>query len=219
MRLGEVGSAQRAVQWVGWMWVAFAVVETVIGLNFALSKGQHALTVVTAASSLLLLALGWVIAFLGHAQIHRPAEGVPTSAASPPANTLHAPHPDDKGAIDSDTEAHKTVLAVFERLMNEQRLFLDVNLTLDRVARRAGIPARQISVAVNAVHGRNVSQVVNEYRVAEAQRLLACTSHSVLEILLDAGFQTKSNFNREFLRVVGMSPTEYRARAAQTPTV
>ena len=217
VRLGEVGAAQRAVQWVGWMWVASAAVEVVIGLNFALSGGQHALVIVTVATSLQLVALGWIVAFLGRAQIHLPAE----VKVTPSAGTPQALRPDDKDESkpEVDAEAHKAVLQVFERLMNEQRLYLDANLTLDRVARRAGIPARQISAAINAVHGRNVSQVVNEYRVAEAQRLLASTSHSVLEILLDAGFQTKSNFNREFQRVAGVSPSEYRALAAQTPTV
>ncbi len=221
VRLGEVGAAQRAVQWVGWMWVASAAVEVVIGLNFALSGGRHALAVVTVATSLQLVALGWIVAFLGRAQIHLPAEVKVTSAAPPATDSPQVLPPDDKDESkpEADAEAHKAVLQVFERLMNEQRLFLDANLTLDRIARRAGIPARQISVAINAVHGRNVSQVVNEYRVAEAQRLLASTSHSVLEILLDAGFQTKSNFNREFQRVAGMSPSEYRAQGPQTPTV
>ncbi|HBC80814.1 MAG TPA: AraC family transcriptional regulator, partial [Escherichia sp.] len=36
-----------------------------------------------------------------------------------------------------------------------------------------------------------------------------------------AGFATKSNFNREFTRISGMSPTEYRrsAQEALTPDV
>jgi AraC-like DNA-binding protein len=32
----------------------------------------------------------------------------------------------------------------------------------------------------------------------------------VTEIMLEAGFSTKSNFNREFLRVQGMSLSEWR---------
>jgi len=30
--------------------------------------------------------------------------------------------------------------------------------------------------------------------------------------MFEAGFISKSNFNREFLRVTGISPTEYRRR-------
>ncbi|MBB5533605.1 AraC-like DNA-binding protein [Rhizobium giardinii] len=33
------------------------------------------------------------------------------------------------------------------------------------------------------------------------------------EIMFEAGFSTKSNFNREFRRVTGVSPSHYRAEA------
>ena len=58
--------------------------------------------------------------------------------------------------------------------------------------------------------GRNVSQVLNEYRIEEAKRLLARSDLPVTTILFEVGFQTKSNFNREFLRVAGMTPSDYR---------
>jgi AraC-like DNA-binding protein len=40
--------------------------------------------------------------------------------------------------------------------------------------------------------------------------LLAFTDEPVTQVMFEAGFQTKSNFNREFLRVTGMSPSDYR---------
>lgn len=33
---------------------------------------------------------------------------------------------------------------------------------------------------------------------------------SVIRVMLESGFLTKSNFNREFLRVTGTSPTAWR---------
>jgi AraC-like DNA-binding protein len=79
------------------------------------------------------------------------------------------------------------------------------------------VPARQISAALNRIHGRNVSQVVNEYRVAEARRRLALTREPVTTVMLESGFGTKSNFNREFLRVTGMSPSAYRRSSGSAP--
>ena len=84
-----------------------------------------------------------------------------------------------------------------------------------RLARRAGLPARAVSGAVNRLTGGNVSQYVNGFRIGEACRLLADTEMSVTQAMLQSGFQTKSNFNREFLRVTGLSPVAWRQSRRQ----
>jgi AraC-like DNA-binding protein len=104
------------------------------------------------------------------------------------------------------------VIKRIEVAMRDKGLFRDADLSLDRLARRLGLPARRVSAAVNRVHGQNVSQYVNGFRIAEACKLLAGTDKPVLQIMLDAGFETKSNFNREFRRISGMSPVEWRAK-------
>jgi AraC-like DNA-binding protein len=97
--------------------------------------------------------------------------------------------------------------------LDEKNLFSDENLSLAKIARRAGIPPRDLSSAINRATGQNVSQFVNNRRVTEACRLLDETKQSATSIMLDVGFSTKSNFNREFRRVTGMSPRQWRARA------
>ena len=57
----------------------------------------------------------------------------------------------------------------------------------------------------------SVSQFVNEYLITEACRLLRETDETVLAISLAAGFATKSNFNREFPRVTGQTPSQWRS--------
>ncbi|WP_327290156.1 AraC family transcriptional regulator [Sinorhizobium americanum] len=96
----------------------------------------------------------------------------------------------------------------------------DENLTLSRLARRAGVPARQISGAVNRLARKNVSQYINDFRIAEACRLLRESDMSVTAAMLESGFQTKSNFNREFRRVTSLSPASWREqnRPSTEPT-
>ncbi len=101
--------------------------------------------------------------------------------------------------------------------MTEKRLWSDTELNLARLARRLGAPARAVSEAVNRVHGVSVSHYVNNHRIGEACRLLRDTDLPVTRILFEAGFMTKSNFNREFLRVTGESPSEWRRRLPSGP--
>ena len=104
--------------------------------------------------------------------------------------------------------SYAEIMARLEALMDRDRLFLDPDLTLGRLARRLGLPAKQLSAAINRSTGENVSRYVNEARVAEAQRALKA-GQSVTQSMFASGFQTKSNFNREFLRVTGQTPSAW----------
>ena len=127
--------------------------------------------------------------------------------------TIPAPEPAAIGGPPTDPDADAAIVATIDGLMHGARLYRDPALTLDRLARRAGLPARQVSGALNRVRGRNVSQLVNEYRIAAAQQMLRETALPVTEIMMECGFLTKSNFNREFRRVAGASPTDWRRGA------
>lgn len=87
---------------------------------------------------------------------------------------------------------------VLEKKIHESELYLDPNLTLALLARKTGVPARNFSAAVNSVKQCNVSQWINGFRVERAKELLLSTSLPVTHIMLESGFMTKSNFNREF---------------------
>ncbi len=100
------------------------------------------------------------------------------------------------------------IMVRLDALMGRDRLYLDPDLTLGRLARRLGLPAKQLSAAINRSTGENVSRYVNRIRVGEAQRTLKA-GQSVTYSMFSAGFQTKSNFNREFLRVTGQTPSAW----------
>lgn len=75
------------------------------------------------------------------------------------------------------TPQDREILDRIDQLLVGQKLARDENLTLSRLARRAGLPARQISTAVNRLAGKNVSQYINDFRIAEACRLLRGDGH------------------------------------------
>ncbi|AXS42743.1 AraC family transcriptional regulator [Breoghania sp. L-A4] len=199
-RLGSADKAVRAVALAGATLIASGSVDLAVAVDFGLSQGEHAASIVAFANLLTLGLAAYAVTVAGRS---RPATQREADAA---VETQDAPRAEERRPEPGDAD----VLGIIDGLMRERRLFRDPDLTLNRLARRAGVPSRRISAAINRIHGRNVSQVVNEYRIAEARRLLAETEEPVTTILFDCGFQTKSNFNREFRRVTGMSPSDYR---------
>ena len=108
----------------------------------------------------------------------------------------------------------RMVMQKLETLMRRDRPYLDPELTLARLARKLHLPAKQVSTAVNRSTGENVSRFVNTARI-EAAKSALLEGKTVTEAMFSSGFQTKSNFNREFLRIVGSSPTAWLHKDAQ----
>jgi len=100
--------------------------------------------------------------------------------------------------------------------MEEHKLYLKHNLNIEEFSKRIDLPVKEVSAVINKHYGTNFFEFMNKYRVEEAKRLLLderCSDMTVLDILLQAGFNSKSAFHRFFNRLVGVSPTEFRKRA------
>ena len=96
--------------------------------------------------------------------------------------------------------------------LKENKRYRNPDLGLQAVAEGLGVPANQVSQAVNE-HEGSFLQVLNRLRVAEAQQLLRDPTYahlSVLGIGLEAGFQTKSTYYAAFRRYTGQTPQAYR---------
>ncbi|WFP63278.1 AraC family transcriptional regulator [Mesorhizobium sp. WSM4904] len=174
-----------------------AFFDFAVFMDFEWSRGKNAAFLVSNANflGLLLIGLTAIVAARARAEPVAAVEAAATYA----------------------TAQDRQVLDRIHKLLVEQKLSRDENLTLSRLARRAGVPARQISGAVNRLAGKNVSRYINDFRIAEACRLLRDTDMSVTAVMLESGFQTKSNFNREFRRVTAASPAGWREKARSEP--
>lgn len=124
---------------------------------------------------------------------------------SPHLRTIENETPDTK------TQPQGADPELWERIqtyMGSQRPYLDPDLTLSRLARKMGVPAKSLSSTINIATGENVSRFINTARIVFAQQAML-KGESITNAMLMSGFNTKSNFNREFLRVSGSSPTEW----------
>lgn len=116
----------------------------------------------------------------------------------------------------TDEKLTDSAIQKVQQGMQEQKLFLKQNLNIDEFSRRINLPVKEVSAVINKHYGTNFFEFMNSYRVEEAKRLLTDAQHAdmtVMDVLLHAGFNSKSAFHRFFNRLVGMSPTEYRKQS------
>lgn len=118
-----------------------------------------------------------------------------------------APSPDAPSNPPPDVELWSQI----QTYMAEHRPYLDPNLTLARLSRKIGVPANRLSTTINRASGENVSRYINAARISAAQHAML-DGQSVTDAMLSSGFNTKSNFNREFLRITGTSPSGWLDR-------
>jgi len=106
----------------------------------------------------------------------------------------------------------RALVEKFDNLVESEKSYAQEGVSLKSLATFLNVPQRQLSQAINHVHGESFSKRMNRLRVKEAKRLLIDPSEkSIVDIMLEAGFRTKSNFNKEFLAIEGMSPSDFRA--------
>lgn len=99
--------------------------------------------------------------------------------------------------------------------MKEEEPFLDASLTLHTLAQETGISSRELSILINHHLDKHFFDFVNEYRIEKAMELLTSPDRrdfTVLEILYEVGFNSKSSFNTAFKKHTGLTPTEYRRK-------
>lgn len=103
-----------------------------------------------------------------------------------------------------------------QRHMAEAKPFLYSNLSVEQLAGQLKAPPRELSRAINQGLGQNFFEFVSGYRVEEAKRSLddVANRDNILQIMYDAGFNSKSVFNTAFKKTTGMTPSQYRSRQA-----
>lgn len=99
-------------------------------------------------------------------------------------------------------------------LVDVDRIVVNPELSLQSLARAVRIPAYRLSSYFNSTLHQSFSEWLNAKRIALVCRLLTERPElSILEVSIEAGYASKTVFNGQFQRRVGMSPTEYRNRA------
>ncbi|AQX85325.1 helix-turn-helix transcriptional regulator [Elizabethkingia bruuniana] len=100
--------------------------------------------------------------------------------------------------------------------MKEKEPYLDSSLTIQDLAEQVEMPVKDLSTLINLYMDKHFFDFVNEYRIEKAMQILKDPFQkelTVLEILYQVGFNSKSSFNTSFKKYTGKTPTDYRKEA------
>ncbi|AQS94474.1 DNA-binding protein [Polaribacter sp. BM10] len=97
--------------------------------------------------------------------------------------------------------------------METKKPYLNPSLTIRDLAELIKMNTRELSVLINQHLNQHFFDFVNEYRIEEAKEILKNPKEkelTVLEILYQVGFNSKSSFNTAFKKHTGLTPTQFR---------
>ncbi|QRY56205.1 helix-turn-helix domain-containing protein [Sphingobacterium siyangense] len=117
-----------------------------------------------------------------------------------------------KPLISIEKEYNEELLRL-KQYMIEEKPFLNPSLTIQDISSEIGIPTRELSVLINHRLGQHFYDFVNTYRIESAMEILKDVTKrkvTILEILYEVGFNSKSSFNTAFKKHTGNTPTRYR---------
>ncbi|MDE6854415.1 MAG: helix-turn-helix domain-containing protein [Muribaculaceae bacterium] len=112
----------------------------------------------------------------------------------------------------SDEECRR-LQSVVERIMTEERPYLNPDLKSRELADMAGTTSHALSYLFNQYLKKSWSDYVNEYRVAEFKALVAgdeeVSRYTLSALSQKCGFSSRASFFRRFKSIAGITPAEY----------
>lgn len=100
--------------------------------------------------------------------------------------------------------------------MESDKPYLDPDLSLKNLAQKLDLNARDLSQVINNNIGLRFFDFVNRYRIQDAASLIDNPPDpkiTILEIMYDVGFNSKSSFNSAFRKFTGTTPSEFKNKS------
>lgn len=146
------------------------------------------------------LYIAFLIYYLGLRAYLQPHYSFPKNEAKT-KKTIATPNP-------QNAEKYQEI----ERVMKEDKVFLNTQLNLQELANHLNLPQREVSQIINQYFQMNFRDFINHYRVEEVKSKLNDSDYSnmsILGIATECGFSSETSFYRLFKKHVGMTPKKF----------
>lgn len=105
------------------------------------------------------------------------------------------------------------VLVNLNDILKIDKLYTNPQLNLDTLAAALNISKYHLSQLINQELGKNFYELINDYRVEAAKKLMKDPNYNHLTLSslgLEVGFNSKASFYRAFKRKTGSTPAAYK---------
>lgn len=122
---------------------------------------------------------------------------------------------DNTGTPGNLNEKINEKIYTLNKYMANEEPFLDPSLTIYDLAKQIDMPTKELSLLINHDLNQHFFDFINGFRIRKAMEILKDLSKkefTVLEILYEVGFNSKSSFNTAFKKYTQLTPTQYRKK-------
>lgn len=111
-----------------------------------------------------------------------------------------------------DNELIQKIAKEIKFYFDDQKCFLEHEISLTRVSKKLGYTRNQVSYVINHVLGQTFYDLVNSRRIEYVKQQLHATEPdvSILELSINAGFKSVSGFYTAFKKHTSMTPVQYQ---------
>ena len=103
-----------------------------------------------------------------------------------------------------------TIFSEIDQIITSEKLYQQPRFSLNDLSEHTDLSLKELSWAINDGSQLNFCDYINRYRIEEVKAKLASQEHlNLLQTALNAGFNSKSSFNKSFKKLTNMTPREY----------
>lgn len=120
--------------------------------------------------------------------------------------------PEEKPSPKINEEKNAAIESLKDFMLKNEP-YLDSSLTIQNLAEQVKMPVKDLSVLINLFMNKHFFDFINEYRIEKAKEILRDPSQkdlTILEVLYEVGYNSKSSFSTSFKKYTGTTPTDFR---------
>lgn len=116
-----------------------------------------------------------------------------------------------------DNKYQYSITSQTEEKIKQAIVYINVNYTGDisreNLAASLDISPNHLGKFFKVHTGKKINEYINELRISDASKMLReQKNENIISIAFSVGFESLSTFNRAFLKVMGVTPTEYKEK-------